>query len=187
VGKVKAVEVNAALDQRMRTWLATALGASATWRQDKAAQYPDDRRNVTSMTALSSAAAYVRHKPGGGGIFHMVQLFAACEELEYDLVTYPGPKSERVAGRYGFDRVTPPLDDASHDLLLNEIFLASLEDLREELEDDVPEGSRLAKLFAEFLPARPVSIEETSIALLTEIRDLLRDRLPVAVETQGET
>jgi hypothetical protein len=177
---VKAVEINAAPDKRMRAWLATALNASATWRQDKAAEYRDDPRNVSSMTALSSAAAYVRQKSGGGGMFHMAQLFAACEELEYDLVTYPGPKSERVAGRYGFVHGAPPLDDASHDLLLNEIFLASLEDLRDVLEDDVPEGSLLAKLFAEYLPARPPSIEETSITLLTEIRDLLRDRLPAA-------
>jgi hypothetical protein len=182
---MKQVIVDAALDQRMRAWLATTLGTSAQWRHDKAVEYPGDVRNSNSAAALWSAAAYVRQRQGGG-LYHMTQLFAACEEIEFDLVTYPGPKSERVAGRYGFEAKPPPLDDQSHDELLREIFIASLEDLRDELEDDIPPESSLAEKIGKFVRARPATPEQTTIALLTEIRDLLRDRLP-AVETPVET
>src|SRR5205807_818248 len=52
---MKTVIVDAALEQRMRTWLATTLNASSTWRHGKAAQYEGDPRNSNSMVALSSA------------------------------------------------------------------------------------------------------------------------------------
>jgi hypothetical protein len=176
---MKAVVVNAMLEQRMRAWLAATLGASATWRNGKAVEYRDDPRNSNSAVALASAATYVRLKHGAG-IYQMTELVAACEEIEFELVTYPGPRSERVAGRYGFDTPRPPLDDASHDKLLRDIFVASLEDLREELEGDIPPESRLAQLIEKHLPQLPPSPEQTTIALLTEIRGLLSDRLPVA-------
>jgi hypothetical protein len=184
---MQVVIPNAELDARMRAWLAEALMASAAWRQGKKAEYPNDERNLNSMVALHSAASYVRQKHGLG-MSQMLELYAACVEVEFPLVTYPGPQSERVAGRYGFDRVTPPLDDPSHTQLLCDVFVASLEDLRDALEDDIPSGSRLEQLIAKHLAARPASPEETAIALLAEIRDLLRDRLPVAaVESSVES
>jgi hypothetical protein len=178
--------VNQAVEDRMRAWLAPALDESSTWRLGKAEEYPDDPRNSNSMVALSSAAGYVRDKgKHGRGIYQMTELVAACDQIGHNLTEYgfAGPQSERRAGRYGFDRGAPPLDDASHNQLLEDLFVASLEDLRELFEDGdeyaIPAGSRfLAEMIAEHLPARPVSPEETSIALLTEIRDLLKERLP---------
>jgi hypothetical protein len=178
-----AMIVDNAVERRMRSWLSDALFDSAKWRQAKAQEYPDDPRNSNSATALLNAASYVRNpNHQGAGIFRMTQLLAACTEVEYELITedneYPGPKSERVASRFGFDGDFTPSKDETHNQLLLDIFAASLEDLRDELEDEVPPGSGLAELIAEHLPALPATPEQATIALLTEIRDLLRDRLP---------
>jgi hypothetical protein len=183
---MRTVLIDAALDLRMRTWLATTLGASAQWRINKANEYRDDPRNANSASALLQAVTYVRQK-NGAGISQMIQLFAACEEIDFELVTFAGPKSERVAGRYGFDHESLPVDDASHNELLQEIFVASLEDLRDGLEDDIPLESQLAEMIRNFVPQRAATPERATIVLLTEIRDLLRDRLPVAVETPVES
>jgi hypothetical protein len=179
--------MNAGVERRMRGWLVGALVGSANWRRAKAEEYRDDERNPNSATALLDAARYVGDRTTqGAGIYRMTQLVAACTEIEYELITepseYPGPKSERVASRYGFQTDFPSFADETHNQLLLDIFGAALEDLRDELEEDIPPESGLAELIAEHLPALPVSPEKTTIALLTEIRDLLRDRLPVEAE-----
>jgi hypothetical protein len=174
--------MDSSLDQHMRAWLAEALDQSARWRQSKAVDYPEDPRNAKSAAALARAAAYVRQKEGGG-IHLMRELVAACDETGYDFTSFglPGEESQRLAGRYGFDHDPGLPDDASHDALLRQIFVASLDDIRDAFDnwdDEVPPDSALGRLFAEHLPQRKVAPEPSIVELLTEIRDLLRDRLP---------
>lgn len=119
----------------------------------------------------------------GGGLHLMRELVAACEEAHYDAMGdgyvygFPGEKSERLAGRYGFDHEPGLPGDASHDGLLREIFVASLEDIRDSLEGEVAPDLRLGQLFSAHLAAKVVG-EPSVIEVLTEIRDLLRERLP---------
>jgi hypothetical protein len=172
---------NAQTEQRTRTWLATAFAQCATWRQAKAAEYANDPRNGKSASALFSAASYARdNAKHGAGIFQMTQLVAACDELGYDLMGdgyvfgFTRPTAERIAGRYGFDHEPGLPGDAQHDHLLRELFIASLEDIRDTFDEDddeaLPPHSRLAELFAEHLRSKVVR-EPSTNELLAEIRD----------------
>jgi len=171
--------------QAARFWVANALERDGEWRTLKAQEYPDDVRNVRAANALHAAAKYVRTAPTSKGLERLQSLVELCTESGLDLtgsayeVGFPGPESQRVATRYFFDHAPEPADSHSHEELLHDLYTACLRDLSEPMHD-VPAGSPLEQLLAKANP-RPT---DPVVALLTEIRDLLRERLPHAAAAQ---
>jgi hypothetical protein len=168
-------------EKLVRQWLANAFTNSAAWRDEKAQEYPDDPRNAHSVEALLSAATYVQKIDESMGIRLMCSFERAASEsgnevADAELVglgLLPGSESQRIVGRYFFFPGDELPDATAHEELLRELYEACLHDAREW---DVDEDSPLGQLVE---PAEPEPTEQ-ALKLLTEIRDLLRDRLPRA-------
>jgi hypothetical protein len=131
-----------------RFWLANALEQSAEWRQSKAAEYPDDRRNWSAVVALRGAAGYVRSTPDSDGVKLIAELLADCKASGLDLIGprseygLPGLESERVAARYFFDHQPGTPDAESHEGLLRDLYDAMARDLGN---FDIHPNSQLAR------------------------------------------
>jgi hypothetical protein len=101
---------------------------SADWRADKAAQYPDDRRNERSSAALSALAKNLRALPANDK--HVRAYEAVVErlvDLDVDTLTEMTEHETRYVGRYGFDY---PADGDARE------FLSALTEAHQELVDD---------------------------------------------------
>lgn len=119
-----------------RYWLADVLRQTATWRQEKAHEYPDDPRNTRSASALYGAASHIQNAQDHLGVRRVAELVHDANASEIDIVgrrrdnPLPGPESERVAARYFFDHFGGTPDARSHDELVDELYFGMLRDLR---------------------------------------------------------
>src|SRR5262245_18960586 len=163
-------------------WLSEVLTSTHFWREEKAEEYPDDSRNSRSAEALWEAVMYV-HSPlmRSKALPKFIVLYTTCLRSDIDLTArdFRGRESERVAAQYFFDRGTGAADDETREQLLGDLYEATLEDLQHY---DVYPGSPLGHLLGKVAPEPEAESsgesEANVVALLTEIRDLLRDRLP---------
>jgi hypothetical protein len=133
-----------------RAWLASALEQSASWREEKAEEYPEDRRNGRAATALRGAAYYVRAAQASAGVQRIAELIHDSAASGIDLpgpkceFGLPGTESERVAARYFFDHYGGSWNNESHEELLEDLYRAMLRDLRDqEVTPTSPLGVRL--------------------------------------------
>jgi hypothetical protein len=111
----------------MSTELADYFCAQADWRDRKAAQYPEDERNVQSAAALRSLAEYVEpidsreaESPAGKRILSFVH------ELEAHLhegMILGGERARREVTRYGYGHPV-----GSHEQFLEDLLLLCIED-----------------------------------------------------------
>jgi hypothetical protein len=170
-------------------WVASLLERSAEFRAEKATDYPDDARNRRSEAALREAAIYVRAQLGRSrGIQRIAELVSAGRASDIELIPvdpriagFPGPGSERLLSRYGFDRRDEPLDVLSHEEVLHELHKAMLQDLNSEHGWEIDPDSSLGQRLRSTLGNREAldsGIE--TVRLLTDIRNVLgeiRDHL----------
>ena len=87
----------------VRTFLADYLEHEARWRETRAAQYPEDRRNEESAAALRGVAQYVAglEEPN----YALDRIEAAMGDWPQDSGGSPGLEmTQRFVSRYGFDR-----------------------------------------------------------------------------------
>ena len=159
-----------------RSWLANALEQSSSWRQTKAEDYPDDPRNIRAASALRAAAYYVRGVQASPGVQRIAGLQHDCMASGIDLIGancengWPGAESERIAARYFFDHFPDAWNPQTHEELLEDLYQAVLGDVSESgVTPNSPLAARLKK--DEQRPAADPVVE-----LLTEIRDLLKER-----------
>jgi hypothetical protein len=173
-------------------WLSWALLRGAQWREGKAAEYPEDGRNVRAEKALRAAGEYLRaNLQTSAGIKRMAMLVDACREsgvdplaVGLDVSGLPGVESERVASRYFFDRGREQPDDLTHEELLRDIFVASLHDLNTDHGWDIEPDSTLGKLLRrEAVVMDPPP--DPAVELMTEIRDLMRELVVIVRGREG--
>jgi len=175
------VEIGTFQVNEVRSWLGIRLGEAASWREAKAADYPDDARNSHSAAALHAAAHYTRtvDQRRSQGLVHVTRVIETARQSGIDLLApafatapFPGFESQRVANRFGFDNLPGAPDDVAQEEFLRDLGDAILRDLRErlfELEKDSP----LARLLrAKTAPTTPA---DATLAALTELVDLLRE------------
>lgn len=87
--------------------------SQAQWRADKAAQYPDDERNLRSaesLRVLSEAVEAMR--PNGDGLIRSIE-----ELIREQRWGTPGKGVEAAVSRYGFDGEAPAPDAFLAELL----------------------------------------------------------------------
>jgi hypothetical protein len=156
-----------------RLWLANALDKTADWRYAKAGEFQDDPRNVRSGAALRMAAYYLRGVEESPAVQRVAELVHDSAASDIDLVGpnysngFPGPESERVAGRYCFDHFAGTPDAESHEELVADLYRALLRDVSERPHSaGSPLGRRIR---ADEVPVDPV------VTTLGELRELLRD------------
>jgi hypothetical protein len=83
--------------------LIESVESSAEWRAEKAAQYPNDKRNRTSAESLSKLAKKLRKL---GADNERLQAHEAAEKRLVELDAYGPDITEHISryvGRYGFD------------------------------------------------------------------------------------
>jgi hypothetical protein len=89
----------------IRQRLADYLREQAAWRDEKAAEYPDDRRNQRSAQHLRGLAAYVDRLPDDDP--NLRALAAVQEGYGVSEVYVPGENARYLLSRFGFhDDVT---------------------------------------------------------------------------------
>jgi hypothetical protein len=155
----------------VRKWLVDALEANASWRDEKAAEYPDDPRNARAAGALRSAAMHTLHARESAGVDRFAELVEAAENSGVAFMSghdFPG-EAQQVASRYFFDNLPGNADFQTHERLLLELHDASVRSLGEW---SIAHDSPLGRLIAQEKPSGPQAPE---LALLTEIRDLVRE------------
>jgi hypothetical protein len=89
-------------DIDIREVLAQHCEASAHWRTEKAAEYPEDQRNLAAAEALGMLATYIRRLPPNDERMLMLESLRPAH-LE-DTMMLGGEETQRLVGRYGFDR-----------------------------------------------------------------------------------
>ena len=83
--------------------LLTSVEGSSEWRADKAAQYPDDKRNIRSSEALAKLAQRLKTLPDGHPKLGAYSELLQCAiDADCDLSDYSAFESSYI-GRYGFD------------------------------------------------------------------------------------
>lgn len=100
-------------------YLVVTIQGSANWRAQKAAEYPDDGRNLESSRSLQSLADKLERLPADHPKLHG-SWWALFKQLpgdkEADLLTATEFES-RLISRYGFDRP----DDGDPERFLDEL------------------------------------------------------------------
>jgi hypothetical protein len=86
----------------IREVLAQHCEASALWRSQQAAEYPEDQRNLAAAEALGILATYIRRLPPNDERMLILESLRPAQ-LE-DTMMLGGEETERLVGRYGFDR-----------------------------------------------------------------------------------
>jgi hypothetical protein len=127
-------------------WLAELFESEAGWRERKAADHPDDRRQAQSAKALRAAAEYVRSitQPlEHSGIRAFVDFDAelvkwAAGKTPLQLVAENGPGAAgdvgRAAGRFFFYHGGPRPNAKDFDRLIAQTFSDMLKRWRESIE-----------------------------------------------------
>ena len=83
----------------LRDRLALYLREEASWRADKAGEFPDDQRNVWAAGTLWAFADYVDSLPLDNESLRALE--ALQRRYKLDLFA-PGEQSERILGKLGF-------------------------------------------------------------------------------------
>jgi len=99
--------------------LAEALREQAHWREGKAAQYPEDRRNEQSVAAIRSLADFVETDERASKAVQ--DLACLVDETWGD--AHLGVEPARMVSRYGFGYKVDP-GPAQHETFLEELVLA---------------------------------------------------------------
>jgi hypothetical protein len=86
----------------IREVLAQHCEASAHWRTEKAAEYPEDQRNLAAAEALGMLATYIRRLPPNDERMLILESLRPAH-LE-DTMMLGGEETQRLVERYGFDR-----------------------------------------------------------------------------------
>ena len=85
------------VDQARRA-LAEAVKGQAEWRQRKAEEYPDDRRNARAAEALEGLAAHVLTLPDDDDRLRNLTMLVGGR----DIFVF-GQQASQALGRFGFD------------------------------------------------------------------------------------
>ena len=117
--------------------LADNFESTANWRRLKAADWPDDLRNVRSAEALEAAAEYVRSLDDplkSHGINRLVEFGELLANWHnYDVVI---PDSSEAASRFFFDNGGVGATERDFERLVLRVFHETLEWWKEQLEED---------------------------------------------------
>jgi hypothetical protein len=127
-------------------WLAELFESEAGWRERKAADHPDDRRQTQSAKALRAAAEYVRSikqplEHSGIRAFvdfdaELVEWTAGKTPLQLVAESGPGAAGDigRAAGRFFFYQGGPRPNAKDFDRLIGQTFTDMLRSWRETIE-----------------------------------------------------
>jgi hypothetical protein len=143
-------------------WLAELFESEAGWRERKAADHPDDRRQAQSASALRAAAGYVRSisrplEHSGIRAFvdfdtELVEWAAGKTPLQLVAESGPGAAGDigRAAGRFFFYHGGPRPNAKDFDRLIRQTFYDMLKTWRESIEGGVAQPpSSLVEFFGE--------------------------------------
>jgi hypothetical protein len=86
----------------IRPTLAAYIRDQASWRFEKAAEYPEDLRNERSAESLSMLAQFVEDLPAQDEILGGLAIVQASYHAD---VYLPGEAARYVIARFGFHRV----------------------------------------------------------------------------------
>ena len=117
-----------------REILAEHLDSQAWWRSIKADEYPDDRRNERSSTALSDLAKQVRNLPAAHDGLRLLDEAGGF----FDGVVLCGEKAHAFVGQTGFHLSMPGCWDVED--WLTEFTNAVREDAAEPVDEGVGAG-----------------------------------------------
>jgi hypothetical protein len=95
------------MDRPMNDMLAEYLEQQASWRAEKAREFPSDRRNAVSAASLSRLAEEVKHLPSETPA--LVELADLHRAWGTD-VFMPTEGSAHMISRYGFGQLATPVD-----------------------------------------------------------------------------
>ena len=88
--------------EQVRAALRDYIGEQARWRREKASEYREDRRNVTSAEALEGLADYLTRL--GESDSRLRRLADLRDVLLPADVFMPGERAVEMISRFGFDR-----------------------------------------------------------------------------------
>lgn len=90
--------------------IAEGIEWQASWRAQKAADYPDDLRNTHAAAGLVKLAEYVRQMPNNDPRIQLLDQVAV--KITGGDVFSPGSETERIISRFCFTNdPTPPTED----------------------------------------------------------------------------
>lgn len=113
----------------MKAKLVEYLLEQATWREEKAAEYPEDQRNAASARALQAAASDVDSRTEDD--LRLVQLDTLQRAYRMDVFS-PGEDSRRLIARFGFDS-----DGGSVNGLLDSVIELEVKASTENVDDEI--------------------------------------------------
>jgi hypothetical protein len=139
------------------TMLSDYVREQQRWRESKAGEFPDDKRNGESAAALESLAEFVERLEDEGSAGEDWALLERLEPHMFgDGATLGGEMAARETSRYGFGH---GVTDGTHTEFLTDLWIACMEDAYEYRgehdEDPTGELSRVesgAALFGLALP-----------------------------------
>ncbi|MGI8411454.1 MAG: hypothetical protein ACR2QA_02970 [Solirubrobacteraceae bacterium] len=95
---------------RVQDVIAEGIESQASWRDQKAEEYPDDFRNARAADGLKQLAEYVRRLPDNDPRVQSLNPIAV-QPTGGDVFS-PGAETDRLISRFCFDNDgTPPTDD----------------------------------------------------------------------------
>ena len=116
-------------ERAVRRWLADSLVETASWRENVAADFPADARNLRAAKALRGAARYAEDDPESHGVEIFVAFANLCDQSGISLTEGSfAPEAARVASRYSFDSGGYEADATTHETLLTELYEATLDE-----------------------------------------------------------
>jgi hypothetical protein len=94
--------------QNTQEMLADYFEDQARWRDEKAAEYPEDTRNAIAAESLCDLAAWVRSLPDNHPDVQAIRTLHGPGGWDLDVVA-PGEEASRLTSRFGgFDARRPP-------------------------------------------------------------------------------
>jgi hypothetical protein len=118
--------IEGALMLKSSEQFAEYVRGQSRWRESKASEFPDDRRNSEGAQALRSLAEWVdaREAERGAGEVNAV-LDILSFHVSADNGAPGGPKAQRLLSRYGYGH---GVTDYSHERLISDLIDMSMED-----------------------------------------------------------
>jgi hypothetical protein len=105
--------------------LSEYLREQKRWRESKAEEFPDDRRNGESVAALASLSDYVEAIEEEGAAGERWGLVERLEPHMFEGVSLGGREAGRETARYGFGYRTT---EGTHEEFLTDLWIACMTD-----------------------------------------------------------
>lgn len=112
----------------IKEYLTEQAEFQAEWRREKAAEYPDDERNLNCALSLELLATQLKAMPDDHPSFQKLALFWDDPDVSFEVTTEADidPDHPLNLGRYGFDHCEPSADAEAWLSDLLEVFATAM-------------------------------------------------------------